>query len=806
MILNRLKSNIVSFFKRDENKNKTSNKYNEAFFGLVGDAGSGYDDKAKTYIDEGYNVNSIVYSIVNQQARKSASIPFHVKKVEDEQKSKTFLQEIKRKNVTDPQVKILVNRLKKKAFKQEQTFEMPLKKPNVFQSWPEFISLYKTFLKLTGNVYIYMVAPEGGYNKGEPIAFYLLPSHLINIVLKPNANMLLDENPIAFYRLIEGAVFKDFKEENVIHIKYSNPNFSVDGEHLYGQSPLKSALKNIESSNEGMSQNIKTLKNSGAYGFIHGKTTPLQPEQATELKDRLKEMDDNPARLSRIAGVSAEVGFTRLTLTTDELKPFEFLKYDEKQLCNVLGWSDKLLNNDDGSKYKNVEEFRKQVVTDDIMPDLELLERAFNEKVLPRYKKYQNTVIYFDASNLPEMQLDMSTLTSWLTKALKDAVISRAEYRDALNYPASDDPLMDLFTTPGKLNTLEDALKEPEPMTPNSEKKNLNSKAGFDPNQPRSQNGEWSKIAITDSATDIDGDQDYRGGHRVSEEYSEPLHNILEGDMAPRDFYENIHHYNFSGGRSGRESMRAILDARDNPDGDTWIYRAVPPGVKKINNGDWVSLSLTYAKEHASYREDSATNEPWIVLRKLVKIRDVRWDVNDINEMAYFKRPIKKKSNFTETIIKSLELYNDPGDITIKAGFNPNQSRDKDGKWTKGGGGKKGSDLTEYGYKMEKEIEGLKTLFISEKDGKMSIDMIEVEEKYRGMGIGSRIMNILTDIADNNQYLIELIPSVADKDIGTTSRSRLIKFYKRFGFVENKGRNKDFTLRGGSMYRRPLKR
>ena len=197
-------------------------------------------------------------------------------------------------------------------------------------------------------------------------------------------------------------------------------------------------------------------------------------------------MDNNPERLSRIAGVSAEVGFTRLTLTTDELKPFEYLSYDEKQLCNVLGWSDKLLNNDAGAKYSNIQEARKQVVTDDIMPDLALLERAFNDIVLPKYKGYQNTMLYFDASTLPEMQLDMASLTGWLTRALKDGAINRNEYREALNYPLLSEKEFDIYTVPGKLNPLERAMEEPEPMPgqmppqlpPKDEKKNLVAKEG----------------------------------------------------------------------------------------------------------------------------------------------------------------------------------------------------------------------------------------------------------------------------------------------------------------------------------------
>jgi HK97 family phage portal protein len=494
---------LGSFFGKTINTKKIQNAYNEAFFGFVGDVGTGYDQNAKTYIEDGYNVNSIVYSIVNQQARKSAKIPFYIKKVEDEKKAKQFLLEIKKENIGEPQLKLLAKRLEKKAFSEGDEMGMPIDKPNVFQSWGEFVSLYKTFLKLTGNAYIYMMSPEAGVNKGAPVSFYLLPSHLIDIVLKPNANLLLDESPIDYYRLIEGNTFKDFKAEDVIHIKYSNPNFDLRGAHLYGQSPLKSALKNIESSNEGVSQNIKTLKNSGAYGFIHGKTQPLTPDQALELKDRLKEMDDNPERLSRIAGVSAEVGFTRLTLTTDELKPFEYLSYDEKQLCNVLGWSDKLLNNDAGAKYSNIQEARKQVVVDDIMPDLGLLEQAFNDNILPRYKNYQNTVLYFDASTLPEMQMDMSSLTGWLTRALKDGVINRNEYREALNYPLLEEVEFDAYTVPGRLNPLDRAMEEPPapvmgpqgplkmPPKADAEKKNLRTtKAGFDPNQIKPVNTE----------------------------------------------------------------------------------------------------------------------------------------------------------------------------------------------------------------------------------------------------------------------------------------------------------------------------
>ena len=63
-------------------------------------------------------------------------------------------------------------------------------------------------------------------------------------------------------------------------------------------------------------------------GFIHSKgNNVMNADQAKEVKDRLKEMDADPARLGKISGVSAELGFIRIALTTDELKPFDFLKF-----------------------------------------------------------------------------------------------------------------------------------------------------------------------------------------------------------------------------------------------------------------------------------------------------------------------------------------------------------------------------------------------------------------------------------------------------------------------------------------------
>jgi len=97
----------------------------------------------------------------------------------------------------------------------------------------------------------------------------------------------------------------------------------------------------------------------------------------------------------------------------------------------------------------------------------------------------------------------------------------------------------------------------------------------------------------------------------------------------------------------------------------------------------------------------------------------------------------------------------------------------------------------------------IKDLFLSINSvGNLRIVSIIIDKEHRNMNVGSDIIKEINQFADKNNLKITLTPGLKDKHHGTTSRSRLIKFYKRFGFIENKGRNKDFTI-SDLMYRKP---
>ena len=96
----------------------------------------------------------------------------------------------------------------------------------------------------------------------------------------------------------------------------------------------------------------------------------------------------------------------------------------------------------------------------------------------------------------------------------------------------------------------------------------------------------------------------------------------------------------------------------------------------------------------------------------------------------------------------------------------------------------------------EKFKDYFKKINIYEYDDKVSIDLIITNEKNQGYG--TKLMNEIIDYCDKTNKTIILTPS----DEFGGNKKRLIEFYKRFGFLENKGKNKIFGI-FESMYKLP---
>ena len=103
--------------------------------------------------------------------------------------------------------------------------------------------------------------------------------------------------------------------------------------------------------------------------------------------------------------------------------------------------------------------------------------------------------------------------------------------------------------------------------------------------------------------------------------------------------------------------------------------------------------------------------------------------------------------------------------------------------------------------KWKEQIPGI-VLSVFEEESRIVLISLIIPKNKRKKGLGSKIVQELNQYADKVGKRIELSPGEKDPHHGTTSRSRLERFYKKLDFVKNKGRNTDYQT-GETMYRKP---
>jgi ribosomal protein S18 acetylase RimI-like enzyme len=84
----------------------------------------------------------------------------------------------------------------------------------------------------------------------------------------------------------------------------------------------------------------------------------------------------------------------------------------------------------------------------------------------------------------------------------------------------------------------------------------------------------------------------------------------------------------------------------------------------------------------------------------------------------------------------------------------------------------------------------------------IKLDTIVVKKEHRNSGIGGNVLDDIKHYADKHDKRVILTAGVRDPHFGTTSHSRLDKFYRRHGFVSNKGRNKDYAITATHYYKK----
>jgi hypothetical protein len=165
--------------------------------------------------------------------------------------------------------------------------------------------------------------------------------------------------------------------------------------------------------------------------------------------------------------------------------------------------------------------------------------------------------------------------------------------------------------------------------------KTVDSQFFFDTSSQKSINKELNKPFNVDTS--------YRMQHqaRSVEEGGARLDDMTGGgEVFPSDIYspQGLRYYGNPDNKFDRESFEIIQKVRGNPNAEVTIYRAVPKddSIKTINEGDFVTLSKTYAEMHGASGYGRSGDEAGKIISKKVKVKDLVSEGNDLNEFGYF--------------------------------------------------------------------------------------------------------------------------------------------------------------------------
>lgn len=450
---------MASFFDRfrnliTKNAQQTADEYNKAIYNWLGESIVWNPENDTTYINEGYRKNATVYSLVNIIAKAASSIPFQVYEKVNNNDYKRY--KAMNSGTLDSNVMHKADYLKKKALIElyDTDLHKLLERPNPAQSYASWITELIAFGKLTGNRYIYGIAPETGIGAGKYKELYVMPSQLIEIV---SGGIM---QPVKEYQIEYNGQYK-IPADQICHIKDFNPYFDGSGSHLYGQSPLRAGLRSMTTNNEAIQTGVKYLQNQTARGVLMSDEGDLNEVQAQQLKDKFRKNFQGSDNAGDVIITPKKLSWVNFGLNASDLSLLEQYDSSIKDLCNVYNVPVQLLNNTSASTYNNQKEAKKALYQNAVIPELIKVRDELNRWLAPQFG--EKLFIDFDFTVIPELQEEMDKVVSQMSQAWW---LTPNEKREATGFGLDDDnPEMDKYYVPANLIPVTgEALEVPEDL------------------------------------------------------------------------------------------------------------------------------------------------------------------------------------------------------------------------------------------------------------------------------------------------------------------------------------------------------
>ncbi len=340
----------------------------------------------EAFIEEGFRNNPTVNSIVSM-TMKTAGL------------AKWGIYKKNKDNTLEPYNDVLLQSL--------------LDRPNGLGTWDQLIQDTIMFKMVTGNAYIWGIKGENDLTKGTIGSLYALPSQYVQINVSANRKKIDGYNIEYYGRNKEDMIPAD----EVYHFKTGNPNFNVDGDFLYGQSPLKAAMQSLRTNNDCIVTANSYLLNQGPRGILtmeqNEEYGSMSEEQQDGLRRRFERQHTGTKKAGQLLVAPGKWKWENIGSSSADLKLLEHYKSTMNDLCNVYNFPTVLLS-DGETAFANGKEAKKALWTNVTIPHLEEIKEGLNKWLVPYFG--EDIVLDYSLKDVKELQEDIKSQAEAINK------------------------------------------------------------------------------------------------------------------------------------------------------------------------------------------------------------------------------------------------------------------------------------------------------------------------------------------------------------------------------------------------------
>lgn len=322
-----------------------------------------------------------------------------------------------------------------------------------------------TFMFLVGELFMYKDSLRLGPNKGDLKTIPMHPSF-----------MYVFQNQVFPYRIF-GYKYQDtmntfeLKPEDIIYTKLFNPSTNYY-DYNRGMSPIKALAQRLTRVQANMSASVAQMQNGGVPSIVYDKTPGIDQDRGSggvaenndvtvmgQHKENFARFLRNPENKGAPYFAAGEMGVVELGLSLVEMDALTMAGIDFDKICNAFSVSSLLWNSGGNAKFSNVQEFRRDMWTNALIPNIKRVCDAITTGTRDIFGP--GKCVRADFSGIPELQENMKEKAdAWA--ALPAIVIN--EMRVAMGQDESTEELADKMIIKQGYSLLDDLNIDVQPI------------------------------------------------------------------------------------------------------------------------------------------------------------------------------------------------------------------------------------------------------------------------------------------------------------------------------------------------------